>query len=268
MTTQAQAAPLRAFVLEPFELAVSQPHQFLISSASVSIVAMEAASLVPWPFNIGLAIGAEWAYLRGFITGAGVKTRWASALNWAAVALVFGYGTLWGLRSFHLIPDAPAPWLAVLLTIIHIGAIGAVTICSAMLHRVVMDAQAAAQQAARARADERAASDEQARRDREAAELAYQDEQRRARDAMQLELERQWKEAQIKEASARVRAELRASVRAQSPPSASGTTTNTLTNTEREPSANRSREHFAHSPPRTNPNSRGRLASAARSSTS
>src|SRR5262245_26660101 len=143
MTTQAQATPLRAFVLEPFELAISQPHQFLISSASVPIVALEAASLVPWPFNIGLAIGAEWAYLRGFITGAGVKTRWASALNWAAVILVFGYGTLWGLRSFHLIPEAPDPWLAVLLTLIHIGAIGFVTICSAMLHRAVVDAQAA-----------------------------------------------------------------------------------------------------------------------------
>lgn len=190
MTATPQATPLRAFVLEPFELATGQPHQFLISSASVSIVALEAASLIPWPFNIGLAIGAEWAYLRGFITGAGVKTRWASALNWAAVFLVFGYGTLWGLRSFHLIPDAPDPWLAVLLTIIHIGAIGAVTICSAMLHRAVVDAQAAAQRIIDAREDERQAQI-QAERD----QIALEAERKRAELAV-------WEEGQ------RIQAEL------------------------------------------------------------
>ena len=176
MTTQAPATPLRAFVLEPFELAISQPHQFLISSASVSIVALEAASLIPWPFNIGLAIGAEWAYLRGFITGVGVKTRWASALNWAAVILVFGYGTLWGLRSFHLIPASPAPWLAVLLTMIHIASIGAVTICSAMLHRAVVDAQAAQ---LRIEQEQRRLADEQEATERRAWELAQLEEDRK-----------------------------------------------------------------------------------------
>ena len=176
MTATAQATPLRAFVLEPFELAISQPHQFLISSASVSIVALEAGTLVPPPFNILLAIGAEWAYLRGFITGVGVKTRWASALNWAAVILVFGYGTLWGLRSFHLIPEAPAPWLAVLLTMIHIGAIGAVTICSAMLHRAVVDAQAAVLLADEERTR---AIEEQATAERRMWELAQEEEDRK-----------------------------------------------------------------------------------------
>lgn len=131
-TTQ---TPFRAFVLEPVSFAVSQPGQILISSASVAIVAAEAATLVPFPSNLALAIGAEWVYLRGLISGSGVKTHWAAALNWSAVMLVVCYGSLWGFRGFHLIPETPAPWLAVVLTLVHIGCIGAVTICSAMLHR-------------------------------------------------------------------------------------------------------------------------------------
>lgn len=146
---------LKTFISEPFELAIGQPHQMLISSASVAIVAAEAANLVPWPYNIALAIGAEWAYLRGLISGADVKTKWAAALNWSAVALVFGYGSLWGFRGFHLIPDVP-PWgVAVLLTFIHIGAIGAITICSAMLHRAGEEAKAAERKVAQDREDER-----------------------------------------------------------------------------------------------------------------
>ena len=125
----------KSFVAEPFELAIGQPHQMLISSASVAIVSVEAAALVPWPFNILLAVGAEWAYLRGLISGAGIKTPWAARLNWAAFLLVVLYGGLAGLRGFHMIPDAPPPLVAVLLTFIHIGAISAVTLCSAMLHR-------------------------------------------------------------------------------------------------------------------------------------
>lgn len=144
MTTQ--AASFKAFILEPFELVVGQPHQILISSASVAIVAAEAATLVPVPFNLLLAIGAEWAYLRGLISGHGIKTAWGPALNYSAVLLVVCYGALWGFRGFHLIPDTPTPWLAVLLTIIHIGTIGAVTLCSAMLHRVSMDVKALAEQ--------------------------------------------------------------------------------------------------------------------------
>lgn len=215
-----QATTFRSFVAEPFELAIGQPHQFLISSASVAIVSMEAATLVPYPANIALAVGAEWAYLRGLITGAGVKTRWAAALNWAAIILVFGYGGLWGLRSFHLIPEAPPWWVAVLLTVIHIGAIGFVTVCSAMLHRASMDAQAEEQKQAQHDADER-------KRRQEEAERAYQDELRRQRDAMQLEIEREYKKQQLAANAARVRLELRAAAREQAALAASGTQTNT-----------------------------------------
>lgn len=146
---------IRAFVREPFDLALGQPHQMLISSASVAIVAVEAATIVPWPFNIALAVGAEWAYLRGLISGAGVKTPWAARLNWAAFLLVVLYGSLAGLRGFHLIPADPSPFVAVLLTIIHIGAISAVTLCSAMLHRAGEDAKATARKAGEDREIER-----------------------------------------------------------------------------------------------------------------
>lgn len=164
---------IRAFVREPFDLALGQPHQMLISSASVAIVAVEAASIVPWPFNIALAIGAEWAYLRGLISGAGVKTPWAAALNWAAFLLVALYGALAGFRGFHLIPEAPPIWAAVLLTIIHIGAISAVTLCSAMLHRAGEDAKAAERKKAQDRADARQQRDLDAR-----AELALEMERK------------------------------------------------------------------------------------------
>lgn len=189
MTTT--ATPFRSFIAEPFELAIGQPHQFLISSASVALVAAEAATLVPFPANIALAVGAEWAYLRGLITGVGVKTRWAAALNWAAVVLVFGYGGLWSLRKLHMIPEVPEPWLAVLLTIVHIGAIGAVTICSAMLHRASIDAQAAEQRSTAAKEAERA--------ERLQAE----------RDALALEMERRQQELAIWEQGQEIKARLK-----------------------------------------------------------
>lgn len=228
------ATPFRAFIAEPFELAIGQPHQFLISSASITIVALEAGTLVPFPANIALAVGAEWAFLRGLITGAGVKTRWAAALYWAAIVLVFGYGGLWSFRQAGILPKEPGLWLAALLTVIHIGAIGAVTICSAMLHRVSADIQAAEQRAARTRAEDHA--DEERR---------YQAELQRQRDAQQLELERKQHELALYEQAEQAkvvrqldlekqRAQLRASVRAQRTQNASGTAPNSAANTDRE----------------------------------
>jgi len=210
---------IRAFVREPFDLALGQPHQMLISSASVAIVAVEAATIVPWPFNIALAIGAEWAYLRGLISGAGVKTPWAARLNASAVLLVVLYGSLAGLRSFHLIPASPPPFVAVLLTIIHIGAISAVTLCSAMLHRAGEDAKAETLRIAAEREQHRAEE-----------ERSYQDNLKRQRDQQQLELEAEWRRAQLTLETERQRAELRASVRASRGQIAAGSAANTVPN--------------------------------------
>lgn len=204
MTTTAPT--FRTFVREPFDLALGQPHQFLISLASVAIVSAEAASLVPFPFNITLAIGAEWAYLRGLITGAGVKTRWSAALNTSAFLLVVLYGALWGFRGFGLIPAKPEPWLAIVLTIVHIGTIGAVTICSAMLHRVGADVRSLeAKQVADAERERNQrnldADAERARIWRDA-QLQLDIETRRQQALLQLDADR-----------ARLRAETRAATR-------------------------------------------------------
>lgn len=202
---------IRAFVREPFDLALGQPHQMLISSASVAIVAVEAVTIVPWPFNIALAIGAEWAYLRGLISGAGVETPWAARLNWAAFLLVVLYGGLAGLRGFHLIPDAPPPLAAVLLTFIHIGAISAVTLCSAMLHRAGEDAKAAARKIMTDRedarqqriADERAALDLEMERKRQ--ELALYEQAEAAKAAREIERERVRAELRMQSADSRMK---------------------------------------------------------------
>lgn len=138
-----------AMIAEPVELAVSQPHQALISSASVYLVAAEASMLIGWPWNVLMAIGAEWAYLKGLCSGQAVKTPWAARLNWSAVLLVVLYGSLWGLRKFGVpLPSegytATDLWSivgAAVLTFVHILAIGAVTLCSAMVHRAMLDHQ-------------------------------------------------------------------------------------------------------------------------------
>lgn len=196
--TTTSVSPLRSFVMEPLTFAVGQPGQILISSASVAIVAAEAGTLIPWPFNLAMAIGAEWVYLRGFISGSGVKTRWAAALNWSAFMMVVCYGALWGFRSFKLIPETPEPWLAVLLTVIHIGAIGAVTICSAMLHRVGEDAKAAAAQLVADRESERNQRNQEAEEERN----------RRAQDAandLRIEMLRQDAELRLEAERNRLR---------------------------------------------------------------
>lgn len=202
---------LKTFVREPFDLALGQPHQFLISAASVAIVSAEAATLVPFPLNISLAVGAEWAYLRGLISGAGIKSRWSAALNTSAFLLVVLYGALWGFRGFHLIPDTPDPWLAIVLTIIHIGAIGAVTLCSAMLHRAGESVKAEQHRIAVALEDERN------RRNQEI-EDARNQEWRRAQLELEIEKQRQQAALAIETERARLRAEARAAARAATAP--------------------------------------------------
>lgn len=140
-TTTQQRTIIDALFIEPIELVISQPHQALISSASIYLIAAEAGVLVGWPYNVLMAIGAEWAYLRGFSSGQHVTTPWAARLNWSAVTLVIMYGSLWGLRQFGAIPEQPPVWGAVVLTLVHILCIGSVTLCSAMTHSAMVHAE-------------------------------------------------------------------------------------------------------------------------------
>lgn len=207
MTATAQSNQYKDFFLEPVTFAVSQPGQVLISAASVAIVAAEAAKIVPVPFNVLLALGAEWVYLRGLISGNEVKSRWAGALNISAVFLVASYGALWSFRKFGVLTDTPSLGAAILLTLVHIGAISAVTLCSAMLHR-------AGERVKHLRAQEVAQlEDERNRRNQELA-----DERNRQWQAAQLEIElekqRQKAQLEIEAERARLRSEARAQRRA------------------------------------------------------
>jgi hypothetical protein len=199
MTLTQKRTIFDAVILEPVELIISQPHQALISSASVFLVAAEAGILIDSPFNVLLAVGAEWAYLKGLSSGQQVQTRWAPALNWSAVLLVVLYGSLWGLRKFGAIPVAPPLWGAILLTLIHILCIGAVTICSAMVHAAMLAEQK--------REHDRRQIEQEAQEQRR-----QQEEEERARRLQAerdvIELERQRMQAQIQIEWQRRKAEL------------------------------------------------------------
>lgn len=203
-TTTQDRTIIDALFVEPIELIVSQPHQALISSASVFLVAAEAAILIDWPYNVLLAIGAEWAYLKGFSSGLQVRTRWATALNWSAVILVVLYGSLLGLRKFGAIPDVPPLWGAILLTMIHILCIGAVTICSAMVHSAMLTQQRMEREQKQAEQDERAQrlQDEADERERKLQDeqAAIEVEKQRAQLQAQIEWQRRKTELALKEA--------------------------------------------------------------------
>lgn len=202
MTTTARNQ-FSAFVFEPVTFAVSQPGQVLISAASVAIVAAEAATLVPWPLNIALAVGAEWVYLRGLISGSGIKSRWAGALNISAVFLVASFGALWSFRQLGVMPKVPSVGVAVLLTLIHIGAISAVTLCSAMLHRAGEGVKHLQAQTVAAREDERNRRNQEAEDERNR-------EWRREQVAIELEKQRQQAALAVEAERLRLRAEARA----------------------------------------------------------
>lgn len=215
---------LDALFFEPLDLAVSQPHQFFISALSVYLVASEAAMLAPAPFNWLMAVGAEWAYLRGLSSGETTATAWNKRLIGAAIALLILYGSLWGLRQFGALPKEHAmvegAWAtagAVVLTLIHILSIGSVTFCSAMIHRDVTEAarvskEKVAQAVADRDARNRATEDARKQKYLEAQD-AIEIETRRQRAALALEEEAARKRMQL----AAERAQLRAATRPAQP---------------------------------------------------
>jgi hypothetical protein len=170
MTATAPARTLYAAVIgDLLDLVKAQPHQVLISTASVAIVASEASFLVPEPFNVLMAIGAEWAYLRGLASSPKGSRGWVMALNWGALALVVLYGMLWGARKFGGIPAELGGGLAWLLTAAHILPIAFLSLAAAMVHRSAVEAEeaeaAARASEARARQQRLEAEDDERQRD-------------------------------------------------------------------------------------------------------
>lgn len=175
------------------DLIASQPPQVLLSIGSITIVALEAEKMVPFPANIAIAIGAEWAYLRGIASSGKSAKGWTTALNWGALALVVLYGLLWGARKFGAIPETPDETWAWVLTLIHILPVAFVSFAAAMVHRSSVEAE-------QAEIDQREQAAEQRR-----LEL----EQRRA--DMELEHEAEKKKLELWAAAQRVKAELKVS---------------------------------------------------------
>lgn len=149
---------LKQFGLRTLDFTIAQPlraawqygSQAAITSASVSLNATFAMShgILSPTFAWAQAIGFEWTYLRGLATAGQTRSRWVDALNIIAFASVILYGVMACLVTYRVVPDAPAPWLAALLALIHIVPIGLTGLCSAMIHRVVAEqARQAAEQA-------------------------------------------------------------------------------------------------------------------------
>lgn len=147
------------------DLLMEQPHQGLLSIASITMIAAEAGLVVPFPANIALAVGVEWAFLRGAASARRVSTWWLHGLNWGAAAILLIYGSLWSLRKFALIPERPEAWAGWTLTALHILPVFWITLAAGQAHAAMLRAEAS--QAA-AEADRRQAFDQaQQEKDRE-----------------------------------------------------------------------------------------------------
>jgi hypothetical protein len=132
---------LRQVILdEPLQLAADQPHQVLLSTGSVAIMAQFAASsgIVAPLVGYCIALGVEWAYLRGLASDARARTWWGDALNWSAFAVVVLWGVLWVAKSFGVLAARPEGWVGWVLAVAHIVPIAWLSLCSAMCHRAAM----------------------------------------------------------------------------------------------------------------------------------
>lgn len=189
----------------------SQPPQVLLSIGSITIVASEASKMMPGPAAMCVAIGAEWAYLRGIASSGKGSKGWTVALNWGALALVVLYGGLWGGREFHAIPAEPTTPVAWLLVAIHILPLAFISFAAAMVHRSAVEAEHAEaavrqveedarQRRLQAEQDALALDTERTRRELEV---------ERTRQALEIERKRQemalWAEGQQIKASVRQR---------------------------------------------------------------
>jgi hypothetical protein len=237
-TTLSRPTLYQSVIGDLLDLVREQPHQVLISTASVALVASEAQLLIPSPFHILMAIGAEWAYLRGIASSGTGSARWTAALNWGALMLVVLYGTLWGARKFGGLPvDLPAA-AAWLLTLIHVVPIAFLSFAAAMVHRSAVQADSARRRQHEADAEARA-------RRLQADEDERQRERQAQMDAIDLQRAAKLADVEAMEAAALARNRVRAVFAAPNSPApseASGTPTNTDRDALREQVANILRE--------------------------
>lgn len=126
-----------ALIGEPMELALSQPHQILLSTGSVALMGSFASSSgIVDPFTGYLiAIGVEWAYLRGLASDSRAQTAWGGILNWSAFAIVVLWGVLWCAQRFGVFDETSGGWW---LAAAHVVPVAWLSLCSAQCHRAAM----------------------------------------------------------------------------------------------------------------------------------
>jgi hypothetical protein len=171
-TTTAQPNLWHVVIAEPLSLIAAQPHQALISVASVALMAQYAGSggIVHPLIGYVVAIGVEWAYLRGLVSDSKAQSFWGAWLNWSAMLIVVLWGSLWCLTSFGALPEKPTGALAWFTAFAHVAPIAWLSLCSGMCHRSMLAHDARASQALEheAHTRQRQAADERQRIELEA----------------------------------------------------------------------------------------------------
>lgn len=152
-------------IVEPLDLVKAQPHQILLSTGSVAIMGQFAGSsgIVHPLVGYCIAVGVEWAYLRGLASNTRAQTIWGDILNWSAFLIVILWGVLWVGEVMQVI-DHPTGFAGWLLASAHVVPVAWLSLCSAMCHSAAMreEARQAAQHVAEERERQRLA-DEQRR---------------------------------------------------------------------------------------------------------
>ncbi len=126
-----------ALIGEPMELALSQPHQILLSTGSVALMGSFASTsgIVAPLVGYLIAIGVEWAYLRGLASDSRAQTAWGGILNWSAFGIVVLWGVLWCAQKFGVYIEKDGGWM---LAAAHVVPVAWLSLCSAQCHRAAM----------------------------------------------------------------------------------------------------------------------------------
>lgn len=192
-TTALHLRIYNATVGDVLDLALAQPHQVLLSTGSVALMAQFAAhgGIVDPLVGYCIAGGVEWAYLRGLASNAKAPTRWAAVLNWSAFAIVVLWGVLWVATKYEAI-DPTAEGAAWWMALAHVVPVAWLSLCAAMTHSAAARAEVAERKAQEARA------------------LARQERQQQAADALALEAERKRQDLALWAEGQRLKIELSA----------------------------------------------------------
>lgn len=184
-----------ALIWEPLALAISQPHQIALSCASVALMGSfgSASGILDPAVAYILAVGVEWAYLRGLASDSRAPTGWGTALNWSAFAIVVLWGVLFVASMIGAIDLHARGWAGWALAGAHVVPIAWLSLCSAMTHRAALALEAIEARRLRERAQarqERIQADQDAielEKQRKAAELAAWEAAQRVQLALELE---------------------------------------------------------------------------------